>query len=101
MSENVKKHHGAPRMLSVALLKPINLNNLINSPIQIEWAMIDFELQKNLSNWQDHGTDFKQSTSGGGRYSKLKYYLNNILWAIVWDPNKVIDLGDWSISGGG
>ena len=27
--------------------------------------------------------------------------LNCIVWAIVWDPNKVIDIGEWSLCGGG
>ena len=26
---------------------------------------------------------------------------NGIVWAIILDPNKVIDIGDWSICGGG
>ena len=31
---------------------------------------------------------------------ELEYCFNCIVWVIVWDPNKAIDIGEWSISGG-
>ena len=33
---------------------------------------------------------------------RLEYHYNGIIiWAIIWDPNKVSDIGEWSICGGG
>ena len=32
---------------------------------------------------------------------ELEYCDNGILWAIVWDPNKVINIGEWVMCGGG
>ena len=32
---------------------------------------------------------------------ELEYHYNDITWAIVWDQNKAIDVGEWSICGGG
>ena len=28
---------------------------------------------------------------------ELAYRFNGIAWAIVWDPNKAIDIGNWSV----
>ena len=35
------------------------------------------------------------------RFRELEYGCNGILWAIVWDPNNVMDVREWSICGGG
>ena len=32
---------------------------------------------------------------------KLEYHCNCILWVIIWDRNKVIDIVEWSICNGG
>ena len=32
---------------------------------------------------------------------KLEYHYNGIVCAIAWDPNKAIDVGEWSFHGGG
>ena len=32
---------------------------------------------------------------------ELDYHYNSIVQVIVWDTNKVIDKGEWSICGGG
>ena len=37
---------------------------------------------------------------GGGWFRELDNCYNNIVWAIVWDPNKAIDIGEWLICGG-
>ena len=31
----------------------------------------------------------------------LEYRYNGIEWAIGWDPNKVINIREWSVCGGG
>ena len=31
----------------------------------------------------------------------LEYHYNGIVWAILWKPNKAIDIGEYSICGGG
>ena len=38
-----------------------------------------------------------------GRWSILGYgyCYHSIVWVVVWDSNKVIDIGEWSICGGG
>ena len=38
---------------------------------------------------------------GGGRFRELEYHYNGIVWVIVWDPNKAIGIGEFSICGGG
>ena len=37
----------------------------------------------------------------GGRFTELGYGYNGIVWVILWDPNKTIDIGEWSICGAG
>ena len=32
--------------------------------------------------------------------TELEYRSNGIAWAIVWDTNEVIDIGEWSICRG-
>ena len=32
----------------------------------------------------------------GGRFRELKHH-NGIVWEVVWDSNKSIDIGEWSI----
>ena len=60
---------------------------------------------KNLSKSTDHGTDFKWTIYAGGWFkqlgSNLEYLYNGIVWAILWDPNKAINIGEWSTCGGG
>ena len=56
---------------------------------------------ENLSKSTDHGTDFKWSIIGGVRFTELEYHYSGIIWAIVWDPNKANDKGEWSVCGGG
>ena len=34
---------------------------------------------------------------GGDRIREKEYHYNDFIWAIVWYPNKVIDIGEWSI----
>ena len=48
---------------------------------------------KYLSKSANNGTDFKSPIYGGGRFKVLEYYYNGIVWVIVWDPNKAIDIG--------
>ena len=36
-----------------------------------------------------------------GRFRELEYHYNGIVRVIVWDSNKAIDIGEWSIPGGG
>ena len=36
-----------------------------------------------------------------GPFRELKYCYNGIAWAVVWDPNKAIDIVEWLICGGG
>ena len=36
-----------------------------------------------------------------GQFSDLEYCQNGIAWAIIWDPNKAIDIREWAICGGG
>ena len=43
------------------------------------------------------GTDFKWSIYGSARIRELEYRYNGIAWAIMCDPNKVIDLWKWLI----
>ena len=31
----------------------------------------------------------------------LEYRYNGVVWTVVWDPNKAVDMGEWSIGGGG
>ena len=45
------------------------------------------------------GRSYTQTLNGPFR--ELKYHYNSIVGAIVWDPNKVIDIGEWSICGDG
>ncbi len=35
-----------------------------------------------------------------GPFQELGYCYNGIVWAIACDPNKAIDVGEWSIFGG-
>ena len=28
---------------------------------------------------------------------ELEYHHTDIVWAIIWGPNKVIDIGEWSV----
>ena len=37
--------------------------------------------------------------NGCGRLKDLKYCYNGTVWTIIWDTNKAIDIGKWSISG--
>ena len=30
-------------------------------------------------------------------FRKFEYHYSGIVWAILWDPNKVFDIGEWSI----
>ena len=32
---------------------------------------------------------------------EVEYHNNWIVWAIIWDPNKAIDIGEWLICVGG
>ena len=34
-------------------------------------------------------------------YMELEYPYSGIIWMVIWDPNKAIDIGEWSICGGG
>ena len=43
----------------------------------------------------DNGTGFKSSIWGGDLIKELEYHYNGIIWAIVWDPNEAIDIGEW------
>ena len=36
-----------------------------------------------------------------GRFRELEYHYNGFVWVISWDPNEVIDIGEWLICGGG
>ena len=36
-----------------------------------------------------------------GRLRELEYCYNGIAWAIIWDPNKTINIEEWWICGGG
>ena len=47
------------------------------------------------------GADFKWPIKVGGWFRGLECWNNGMYWAIVWDPNKVVDIGEWSICGGG
>ena len=38
---------------------------------------------------------------GGGRFREFEYNYNGIEWVMVWNPNKVIDIGHCLICGGG
>ena len=38
-------------------------------------------------------TNIKWSISGGSQFSELGYRYNGIEWVIIWNPNKVIDIG--------
>ena len=53
-----------------------------------------------LSKSTNHGIDFKSSIYGDGRFTALEYHHNGIVSAIVWEPNNVSDIGEWSICGG-
>ena len=33
-------------------------------------------------------------------FKGLEYHYNGIAWVIIWDPNIVIVIGEWSICGG-
>ena len=55
------------------------------------------DYSKSLSKSADHETDFQQSIKGGGRFRELEYRCIGIVWAIIWDPNKVIDIEEWPI----
>ena len=35
----------------------------------------------------------------GGQFREVEYRCN-LSWVLVWDPNKVIDIGEWAICGG-
>ena len=39
--------------------------------------------------------------TGGGRFSGIVPMVLTIMWVIVWDPNKAIDIGEWTICGCG
>ena len=44
----------------------------------------DFDYnKKNLFKLTNHGTDFKWSIWGGGRFRELEYHYNGIVWALV------------------
>ena len=58
-------------------------------------------IQKNLSKSTDHETEFKWSIYGGVQFMELEYCSNGIVWAILWDPHKAIDIGEWSLGGDG
>ena len=45
--------------------------------------------------------DFKGSIYVSCLFKELQYRYNGFVWAIVWDPNKAIDIGEWLICGGG
>ena len=34
-------------------------------------------------------------------FTELEYQYNGMAWAVIWDPNKTIDIGKWSICGVG
>ena len=36
----------------------------------------------------------------GDQFRDFEYQYNGIAWAIAWDPNKAIDIGEWSNCGG-
>ena len=38
---------------------------------------------------------------GSGMLRKLGYWYSGIVWMMIWDPNKWIDIRDWSICAGG
>ena len=40
-------------------------------------------IQSNLTKLTDHGTDFKWSIYGGGRFRELECCYNGIIWAFV------------------
>ena len=54
-------------------------------------------IQLNLSKSTDNGTDIRWPIYGGDRFRELENHYNDI----VLDPNKAIDVGKWSICGGG
>ena len=58
-------------------------------------------IQQKLAKSTNHGTDSKKFIYGDGRFKKLDYHCNRIVWVIVWDVNKTIDIGEWLIYGGG
>ena len=59
------------------------------------------DVQQDLSKLTDCASDFKCAIQGGGQYRELDYHYNGIEQPIVWDPNKAIDIGQWTIGGGG
>ena len=34
-------------------------------------------------------------------FRELEYLYNDNAWVVVWNPNKTISIGEWSICGGG
>ena len=48
----------------------------------------------------NHGTDFKWSIYRVSQLREFEYCYNGIIWAIVWDPNKVMDIRELSMGGG-
>ena len=47
------------------------------------------------------GLTLKWSIERGDRFRELEYRHNGVVWAIIWDANKAIDIGEWLICGGG
>ena len=45
----------------------------------------------------DYGMNIKWSMYGGGRFRELEYRYKDIVWTIGLDPNKAIDIGEWSV----
>ena len=58
-------------------------------------------MAKDLSKSTHPGTNFKRSTYGGGWFKEIEYRYNGIVWAIIWDQNKAIDIWEWSVTRGG
>ena len=44
------------------------------------------------------GSSINGQFRGGVRFKELECHYNWIAWAIIWDPNKASDIGEWSIS---
>ena len=64
-----------------------------------QW-MVDW-VRQFLSKSTDCWITFKWSIQGGGSIRERETCYNGIEWAILLDCYKVIDIGEWSICGGG
>ena len=45
--------------------------------------------------------EFNKTFKEGGRFREFEYCYNGIVWTIVLDPYKGIDIGEWLMCGGG